>query len=64
MGLFKSDLIRSFALGFLIGTAGLAGSFIFDTPNQPQGQNQEQNRAQNQPQDHSGAPVHHQLAVR
>lgn len=53
MGLFKSDLIRSFALGFLIGTAGLAGSFLFDTPSQDQTQNQ------------AGAPTaHHQLAVR
>ena len=26
MGLFKPDLLRSFAIGFLIGTAGLAAS--------------------------------------
>lgn len=59
MGLFKSDLIRSFALGFLIGTAGLAGSFLFDTPSQDQTQNQAQNQNQ------AGAPTaHHQLAVR
>lgn len=57
MGLFKSDLIRSFALGFLIGTAGLAGSFLFDTPSQDQTQNQANHQA--------GAPAaHHQLAVR
>lgn len=32
MGLFKSDLLRSFALGFLIGAIGLATSFAFETP--------------------------------
>ena len=26
MGLFKSDLYRSFAIGFLIGTAGLVAT--------------------------------------
>ena len=49
MGLFKSDLIRSFALGFLIGTAGLAASFAFDTRTETGA---------------SAQPAHQQLAVR
>ena len=32
MGLFKTDLFRSFAIGFLIGAAGLALTFGFDVP--------------------------------
>lgn len=30
MGLFKKDLYRSFAIGFLIGTAGLVATMGFE----------------------------------